>query len=257
MNVTTDSREPIEPESTPAPVFGLVDIVDAFTAMRHEWRNQSKEGRQLADAVQTTGAKLTELEDKLDKKLAMALDEKRLKSTLAIVIDLDISLRRAIAAASAHRTKSIETRKAEKQQLKQQLQQSVESNFRQQGFLHRFVARKFFNSTVHTIDEVISTQQQSDNADTTIEGLHIIQSRLQWMMDEENLTRADTLGKPFDGQSMNAISSLVTAEYEAGTVAEEISPAYYYQSQLIKYAEVRVAAADVDNTLTVRHNITT
>ena len=33
------------------PEFGLVDVIEAFTAMRHEWRGQTREGRELAAAV--------------------------------------------------------------------------------------------------------------------------------------------------------------------------------------------------------------
>lgn len=227
-----------------APEFGLVDLVDAFTAMRHEWRNQSREGRQLTEAIQSTSAQLQEIEQKLDKKLSTALDDSRLKSLLAIVIDVDISLRRAVAAATAERVRANKNRTGEQLQFKQRLRDSIAADYRQLGAVRRLFAKKFFQQTLEKIDTASGGDRQDVDTDATIDGLRIILTRLQTMMDEQHLTRVESLGKPFDGQSMNAISSVTTTAYAPGTVAEEISSSYYYQSQLVRYAEVRVAAAD-------------
>ena len=47
------------------PQFGVIDIVEAFTAMRHEWRGQTKESRQLAEQIQAAVATLQDIKMKL------------------------------------------------------------------------------------------------------------------------------------------------------------------------------------------------
>ena len=88
-----------EEDQTPdeVPQFGALDIVEAFTAMRHEWRGQTKESRELAEQIQAATAKLGDLEAKLLAQVAeSSTDEAR---TLAkLVADTDHQLTRAVQA---------------------------------------------------------------------------------------------------------------------------------------------------------------
>ena len=63
MNETSFDHEP-KPETTvnDEPQFGLLDVVEAFTAMRHEWRTQSKQNRDLAQSMQASTELLTRLD---------------------------------------------------------------------------------------------------------------------------------------------------------------------------------------------------
>ncbi len=49
------------PEKPDIPKFGLIDMVDAFTAFRHEYRTQAKESRVTAELLQTVSQQLAEL----------------------------------------------------------------------------------------------------------------------------------------------------------------------------------------------------
>ena len=57
-------------EAEAIPEFGVIDIVEAFTAMRHEWRGQTKETRIVADQIQAAVVEIQTLESKLARALA-------------------------------------------------------------------------------------------------------------------------------------------------------------------------------------------
>lgn len=238
-NALQNEKE-ILPSERP-PDFGLVDVVDAFTAMRHEWRTQSKEGRQLAESVHAATDLLGRLDSTLEQKLATVMDDSQLKNILSIVIELDISLQRAVSAASLQAS---DMRRVEK--LQHELTESVEQHYQNSGFLIRWLGKAFFRQVLHSVDAACGRNTDVSNKaeqDPTLEGLHMALGRLRRMMSEQNLQRLETLGKPFDGECMTAISTVESSQYAPGIVADEISPAYFYQSRLIRFAEVRVSGA--------------
>ena len=53
-----DSRVDAVATEPEAPQFGLLEVIEAFTAMRHEFRTQSREQRPLADSI-TAAAEFT------------------------------------------------------------------------------------------------------------------------------------------------------------------------------------------------------
>jgi len=82
------------------PQFEAVDIVEAFTAMRHEWRGQTKESRALAEQIQQAVASLQALEA---KRLATAADTRsqatpEARPLVLLIVETDHQLSRAVAA---------------------------------------------------------------------------------------------------------------------------------------------------------------
>jgi molecular chaperone GrpE (heat shock protein) len=55
--------------------------------------------------------------------------------------------------------------------------------------------------------------------------------------------RIETLGTQFDGELMRSIGTMTNSQYPAGYVAEQFSPAYRWGGVVVKFADVRVAAA--------------
>jgi molecular chaperone GrpE len=53
------------PRDADPPQFGAVDIVEAFTALRHEWRGQTKESRALAAQIEGAVARIQAVEARL------------------------------------------------------------------------------------------------------------------------------------------------------------------------------------------------
>jgi molecular chaperone GrpE (heat shock protein) len=227
MNESTFSNER-EPESAAVndpPQFGLLDVVEAFTAMRHEWRNQSKENRELAQSMQASADLLNRIDSTLDQKLIATTANGGLQKLIGLVIDLDISLTRAVDASSNSAKSTRQTG----------ILAAVESSYEQLGFFSRTFSRKFYKSVVNAI------QNESVEPDPTVEGVRLVHSRLRRMIAEQDLARVETVGKTFDGETMKAISTVESDQHSLGIVAHEITPAYYYRGQLVRVAEVRVA----------------
>lgn len=211
-----------------APQFGLLDVVEAFTAMRHEWRAQARESRQFTDSMRTSTDLLVQIESTLDQKLATITDDGSLKRMISTVIELDISLQRAVDATAAIAAPEVNS------ELIEQLRQS----YNKSGFFNRWFSRAFYRKVIATIES-----GSKPKPDATAEGIRLVLERLRRMMDEQSLVRVETTGKPFDAETMTAIASVVSAEYAVGLVAEEITPAYFYRNKLVRYAEVRVSVA--------------
>ena len=53
MSDLTQQADPSAASDEDVPAFGLVDVIEAFTAMRHEYRGQTREGRELAESVRS------------------------------------------------------------------------------------------------------------------------------------------------------------------------------------------------------------
>ena len=73
------------------------------------------------------------------------------------------------------------------------------------------------------------------------EGLTILLSRLRQLMDDQRIERIEVLGKPFDGEIMRSIGTQKDSTVAVGFVAQQLSPAYRYGGEVIRFADVRVA----------------
>jgi len=230
-----DSLRPEDPPDGDVPQFGAVDIVEAFTAMRHEWRGQTKESRLLAEQIQTAVTNIQSLESKLRAGVADAQEEghradetSKIKPLVLLITETDHQLSRATSAIAqweATRRSRVEAD-----------QRSVEHYFAGMNPLARWFARPLltFITGQHS-----ALEASAENP--AIEGLNLVLARLRRVMKEQGIERLDTLGREFDANTMHAIGTIVTTDYSAGSVAEQLSPAYLWQGRVLRFADVRVA----------------
>jgi molecular chaperone GrpE (heat shock protein) len=218
------------PSHDEIPQFGAVDIVEAFTAMRHEWRGQTKESRALAEQLQAAVMNIQSLGSKL---LASVADNRPDDSTEArqlalLVAETDHQLSRAVAAIALwemnRRLRQEEDAKA------------VESCFARMSWVARWFARPLleFIGDLRPIHEPVT-----ENPAT--EGLNLVLARLRRAMCEHAIERLEVEGQPFDATTMHAIGTVASTECPSGHVLEQLSPAYRWQSRLLRFADVRVA----------------
>lgn len=221
------------PEDVPR--FGAVDIVEAFTAMRHEWRGQTKESRALAEQIQAATAHLQALESKLlasvaDQRPADAPAEKQL---VLVIVETDHQLTRAAAA--------LEQWEAHQRQRSLADAQALERYFAGMNRLARWFARPLL--------DFLSARNLASPAavkSPAVEGLDMVLARLRRMLHEQGIERLDVHRQPFDASTMHAIGSAATTDCPAGHVAEQLSPAYRWRGQIIRFADVRVATSSLE-----------
>lgn len=217
------------PSADEIPQFGALDIVEAFTAMRHEWRGQTKESRALAEQLQAAVMNIQSLESKL---LASVADNRPDDSTEArqlvlLIIDTDHQLSRAVAAIAQWETN---------RRLRQEADaKAVERHFAGMSRVARWFARPLlkFIGELRPMDGPVTETP-------AIEGLNLVLARLRRVMRERGIERLDVEGQPFDANTMHAIGTVAT-DCPSGHVAEQLSPAYRWQGRFLRFADVRVA----------------
>ena len=214
------------------PEFGLVDVIEAFTAMRHEWRGQTREGRELAAAVAASTTQIQHLENRLAAQLAVATSDEITRNLVNLIVDIDAHLSRAVDACVKY-DKTYHRQHADSSA-------AIQKAFEQRNFLSRWFCRPLLRRALEILkaDAALNKQPQSN---PSIEGLLLVVSRLRRMMAERNIKRLDFVGKPFDAETMNAVSVVESTQYPAGHVVEELSPAYLWRNQLLRFADVRVS----------------
>lgn len=217
------------------PQFGVIDIVEAFTAMRHEWRGQTRESRQLAEQIQAAAATLGALETKLlnhaafqeadENSLPAADDAKKLAQ---LVAQTDHEFTRAVGAIE----RAEKNRRRREEEDARALRQYVAGR----SALVRWCARGVL--------KFLAEQRQRGNdvsENPAVEGLNLVLARLRRSMKQLRIERVETQGRPFDANTMHAIGTTESSEYPAGHVAEQLSPCYRWHGQILMFADVRVA----------------
>jgi len=216
-----ETLQPQEPE------FGLLDVVEAFTALRHEFRDQTTQGRELAATCGNAVEQIQKLENDLQRVLADSVtsDAKRLG---ILITEVDSQLTRAIDAISDAEI----TRDADHARL---VRQEIDGTFAGLNVLQRWIARTFYRS----VQACLARRPESTNRVT--EGLRMVLAKLRSAMQENAIERIDVLGKPFDPETMNAIGTVDSQEYPAGHVAEQLLPTYLWRGDVLRIAETRIA----------------
>ncbi|WP_153558510.1 nucleotide exchange factor GrpE [Roseimaritima sediminicola] len=230
------------------PSFGLVDVIEAFTAMRHEFRTQSSEDRKLADKLAAATAQISELEQGLHRSAAQLsadmssgisadreaqrLQQRRLCETLA---EIDFHLSRTVQTAVDSLRPSAEADSSWRDHLRQQVDQELQRCGAVRRWLLGGWLRRFATSCP-------PPPAVADAAvETSTAALEMLLQRVQRLVREADVERIDVQGAPFDGNLMSAVESVVSDRVPAGHVVTQLCPAYRWQGDVIRYAEVHVS----------------
>ncbi|WP_372894454.1 nucleotide exchange factor GrpE [Stieleria sp.] len=246
--------------------FGLIDVIEAFTAMRQEFRNRSNEDRQLAQSlnesttkVESFAHRVTGLLDSIEAKISSSSEDDAARRLAKCLAEVDHCVSYAIARVTQPNSPPREQIEQSIQAFEQNIRTQSETLIAPQGWLARRFARPVANQICEMVDrEFQRVKHQIDQSllnlasqDATIKGLVMLADRVRKLIESNGITRVETLGKTFDGEIMHAIAS-VAAESVAesspapdgslsGTVIEQIAPAYLYKGQVLRFAEVNVA----------------
>lgn len=223
------------------PQFGLIDVIEAFTAMRQEWRNQSRETRSMAQSLESSRNDLSLVEQRLQNALT------KIQDVAAAATNDDLSRRLAdtIAEIDQHvvRVVNATSRAALAGQTRvdaQSLLDELAAQRRHWGFFQRWR----YGPGLSQVESLVQrwVQSQGNRADDpSQQGLQMLVDRVQRVMNDQQIQRIDTLGERFDAETMNAIEAVDSSTEPSGTVVEQLAPAYVWRGKLIRYAQVRIA----------------
>ena len=65
--------------------------------------------------------------------------------------------------------------------------------------------------------------------------------RVERLMREVGLEPVETVGQPFDPETMEAVEAVAGGEHPPGTVVEELRRGYLWDGRVFRFAQVRVA----------------
>ncbi len=242
------SVQPIEP-GAPQREFGLIDVIESFTAMRQEFRNQATEGRQLADQLNLT----TDRIDQLEKRMLSAVEtlpannvaspsesEAEKRQLWQTIADLDRHVSRTVEAAVQTLQKASEVPEpVELDRMVNHIDQQLAST----SWLRRLFVSGWAKQMQQTIPSPPAPDPFRTECLRTIQdALGMLSQRASRMARDAGIQRIDVLGDCFDGELMNAIESESSSEYEHGRVCRQLTPAYRHESQIIRYADVHVSS---------------
>ena len=97
------------------------------------------------------------------------------------------------------------------------------------------------------LDELtLALQQPTDGAasDSWLEGFHLINRKLQVLLEQEGVEPIEALGKPFDPSEHEALAQQQTADKNDGDVLMVVRNGYKLHNRVLRPAQVVVAVND-------------
>jgi molecular chaperone GrpE len=220
----------------PEPELGLIDLVEEFTALRHELKLQTKSGRGLLEQAESMVSALRQAIEQfrsVEPKEAQAVwaAGKVLAEALA---DLDEALvrgRREIEKAGRRiAEESIDA-----------LARALDDRFGRRSWIRRRLSVGYHQEVLQVVREAGRVRREL--FDSLLEGYGLIQNRLSRVMKAERIERIPCEGQPVDPERMVVIDVLEDPSRPPGTVVKEFRSGYTWRGRLLRYAEVQAASA--------------
>jgi molecular chaperone GrpE len=237
-NLPEKSQMPAEPPSefeadTDMELLGALDIVEAFTALRHELKLQVRNGKELQ---QSLGESLRSIDQRL------AIRERRGDGNASS--DDGRGLAEALAETEESLHRAVEM-----------LGQPSRASDREANLLEQFdravegaswLARKFAGGLLARVRGIVEralrdVDESQAMSETTQQGLELLLTRVHRLMGQCEIERVDVLGEPFDADLMNALEVIDAPSMASSHVAEQLRPAYRWRGKILRCADVRIA----------------
>lgn len=216
--------------------FGLIDLVEEFTALRHELKLQTKSGRGLLDQTETT---IAAMKQAIDQFRAVERSEEQAVWSAG----------RPLAEALADLDESLERGRREIERAKRQIaEEAIRSLETALGELHRrrpWIRRRLLRKYHDEVLDVVGRAGlgQADRFDALLEGYGLVQNRLRRAMASEKIERIVCLGNAVDPERMTVLEVIDDPTQPPGTVVKEIRQGYTWRGRVIRYAEVLATRA--------------
>jgi len=123
-------------------------------------------------------------------------------------------------------------------------------NFRKNAIKERSELVKFGNErllrdlldVVDNLERALAADTGKESKESLSSGVQMIHSELQSLLQRYGVTAMDSLGKPFDPNTHEALSSEPTNKIPPGHITQVFKKAYKYHDRLLRPAQVVVAS---------------
>lgn len=219
------------PETRPA--AGLLQVVEALTAMRHELKLQTRNGRSLEEAVQGARQSLDAAMRQFQSVQAREEESARraAQPLVEALVGLDESLARGMKALEITHRQLTEA-------APQELWQSLEDQFRRLRWWRRWRFRAWHARTQEHVAAAMTHVTRAELA-RLIEGYELIQSRIEQELQKQGVRRVITVDQRVDPTCMTVVEIADDEQALPETVIAELRPGYLWHQTVIRFAEVR------------------
>jgi molecular chaperone GrpE len=213
---------------------GLFQIVEEFTAMRHEIKLQTRSARGLQEQAETLLEGLSRAIEQfrsVEQKEAQAawVAGKGLAEALA---DIDVALDRGRAEIEKVTLRLIDDSV-------RVVDSVLDELLAGESWFQRFLLRSIDRRTRELARR--RGEARRNLADALIEGYGLIQNRLRRALKSERIEAIECIGHAVDPERMTVVEVVDAPGLPPGQVVEEICRGYTWKGRLLRYAEVRAA----------------
>jgi molecular chaperone GrpE len=227
LGVAQEDAEPIRD-------FGLIDLIEEFTALRHELKLQTKSSRGLSEQAETM---MGALKQAIEQFRSVEPNEEQAawttgKSLALGLADLDEALHRAGGEIERARTQIADNGP-------KSLESALEDLRRGQSWLHRWL----FRQTHKQLIEIAKRDGVSRHSlfDSFSEGFGLIQKRLHRLLAAEQIESIPCEGRAVDPELMTVLELIDSRSQPSGTVTKELRRGYTWRRRVLRFAEVQAA----------------
>ncbi len=231
------SPPPETPAAGPEPAaeqLGAADIVEAFTALRHELKLQVRGGR---DLQQSLSESLQRIEQRLAAQQvpgSSSIGTSEGRQPAEAVAETEESLQRVLASIAP----ASQVAEAAADRLLDQFDQAV----MRAPWLAQKLAANVLRDLRGLVEQLTDQSEQlRESLNATRQGLELLHARVQRLMQQCDIQRVDVLHEPFDAETMHALDVIDTPSVPTSHVAQQLRPAYLWRGSVLRYADVRLA----------------
>ncbi len=210
--------------------FGIVDLVEEFTALKHEVKLQTKSGRGLVEQFEGALAALREAVDQVRQAGGQG-DHPRSGRAMALALaDLDEALERGgreIERASRRLAHD----------LARDLEAALESIHARRSWPRRLLLAGDHRAALAAARE--AGLKQAGLFDSLIEGYGVIHKRLARVMAAERIVPIECEGRPVDPEQMTVVEVVDDPSRPPGFVVSVSRQGYMWNGRVLRCSEVR------------------
>lgn len=90
----------------------------------------------------------------------------------------------------------------------------------------------------------IAAGETTENKDALLEGVIMVQKKLDSLLVKEGLQRLECVGQPFDPNMHEILAQVPTNEHQSGTVLEEARKGFIFKGKVLRPSVVTIACED-------------
>ena len=217
---------------------GLYELIEQFTALRHEVKLQTKSARSLEQQYEKAVDIIQEAAGPSGTAEADTSEivQRTARPYVESLIDLDESMRRGKKVIDNVRRQLLE-------EFMGQLQSAIrglDALFAQLPWWRKWMCRPWHRAVKKIHLRSVAEDHQS-LLGSLVDGYELIQKRLQKALGEAHIQRIDCVGQPVDPTRMTVVEVVDDPYLVPGQVVEEIRSGYCWHGKVFRFAEVRAA----------------